>query len=259
MPSLALPGRILFLSANPDRVEAQLAGRDLSAAEAGALRDDISTDEITPLPSLVFFDERLGDHVYTGFKSGDRLPVGTGAVQQGGFSVVVGGKRYGKGSSREHSPVAEMAAGIRLVVAESFERIYRQNADNIGLFTSTDFSLIDRIRRGEAIDIEELVASRDAMAASILKAGGLLRYGRQHLADTPAPAQEASAQRPRTLFEKILARHLLRTEDRADMPAAGTGVFVRADLRFIHVPACAATCCTRRLARISGCATRKRS
>ena len=46
-------------------------------------------------------------------------------------------QRYGKGSSREHSPAAEEAAGIRLVVAESFERIYRQNADNVGLFTST--------------------------------------------------------------------------------------------------------------------------
>jgi 3-isopropylmalate/(R)-2-methylmalate dehydratase large subunit len=46
--------------------------------------------------------------------------------------VVVAGKRYGKGSSREHSVVAEQSAGVRLVIAESFERIYRQNADNVG-------------------------------------------------------------------------------------------------------------------------------
>ena len=84
-------------------------------------------------------------------------------MRQGGFTVMVGGKRYGKGSSREHSPVAEMAAGIRLVIAESFERIYRQNADNLGLFTSTDFGLIERIRRGEEIDVEELVGDATAL------------------------------------------------------------------------------------------------
>jgi 3-isopropylmalate/(R)-2-methylmalate dehydratase large subunit len=93
-------------------------------------------------------------------------------VQAGGFVVTVGGRRYGKGSSREHSPAAEKAAGIRLVIAESFERIYRQNADNIGLFTSTDFGLLDRIARGEPIPLAELVAGRDALTAGILRAGG---------------------------------------------------------------------------------------
>ena len=44
--------------------------------EAGALRDEISTDEITPLPSLVYFDERLADHAYIGVKAGDALPIG---------------------------------------------------------------------------------------------------------------------------------------------------------------------------------------
>jgi len=42
-------------------------------------------------------------------------------------TVVVAGQRYGKGSSREHSPAAEKLAGVRLVIAHSFERIYRQN------------------------------------------------------------------------------------------------------------------------------------
>ena len=149
--TLTLSGRLLFLSAEADRVDAQLRGADLALAEAGPLRSDVSTDEITPVPVLTNYDERLGRYPYAGFKAGDRRPIGTDAVKQGGFCVTVAGKRYGKGSSREHSPVAELAAGIRLVIAESFERIYRQNADNVGLFTSTDFGLVDRIRRGEAI------------------------------------------------------------------------------------------------------------
>ena len=137
--------RILFLSDEPSLVEAQIGGRNLSLIEARALRDDVSTDEITPLASLVYFDERLGRYPDTGVKCGDRLPVGVDAVRDGGFGVTVAGNRYGKGSSREHSPVAELRAGIRLVIAKSFERIYRQNADNLGLFTSTDFGLIARI------------------------------------------------------------------------------------------------------------------
>ena len=89
-----------------------------------------------------------------------------------GLCVTVAGHRYGKGSSREHSPLAEKMAGIRLVIAASFERIYRQNADNLGLFTSTDFGLIDRIRAGEKIDVEEMVAGRDVVTQAVLRAGG---------------------------------------------------------------------------------------
>src|SRR5689334_3363365 len=89
------------------------------------------TDEITPLPILTHYDDKLGRYPYTGFKAGEAFPIGTDAIRASGIEVVVAGRRYGKGSSREHSPTAEKAAGVRLVVAESFERLYRQNADNI--------------------------------------------------------------------------------------------------------------------------------
>ena len=167
--------RVLYLAARADIVRAQLGGERLSRAQVGALRDDISTDEITPVRIMAHYDERLARFPYTGFTThGGERPIAPGAVQAGGFCVTVGGRRYGKGSSREHSPAAEKAAGIRLVIAESFERIYRQNADNIGLFTSTDFGLLDRIARGEPIALAELVADRDALTAGILRAGGLL-------------------------------------------------------------------------------------
>jgi 3-isopropylmalate/(R)-2-methylmalate dehydratase large subunit len=233
MAILELPGRILFLCDDPARVRAQLAGERLTPALAGRLRDDVSTDEITPVPILTHHDDALGRFPYTGFQAGGQRPIGPGEVRAGGFSVTVAGKRYGKGSSREHSPTAEQLAGIRLVIAESFERIYRQNADNIGLFTSTDFGLIERIQRGEAIDIGELVAGRDALAAAVLREGGLLRFGRRFLRDVriaAAPPDDS----PRTLFEKIVARHALATALTSASPRPGDGAFVRADLRFIH-------------------------
>jgi 3-isopropylmalate/(R)-2-methylmalate dehydratase large subunit len=233
MATLDLPGRILYLCADATLVEAQLAGRRLERGDITALRDDVSTDEITPVPICTHYDDQLGDFPYTGFSAGEVRPIGRGAVRQGGFSVTVAGKRYGKGSSREHSPTAEKLAGIRLVIAESFERIYRQNADNIGLFTSTDFGLIERIEAGQAIDIEELVAGRDVLAAAILRNGGLLRFGQRFMRDVRVVA-EASNNRPRTLFERVVARHSLSTELTTASPGPGEGAFVRADVRFIH-------------------------
>ena len=223
----------LFLSCSATVVSRSLRGERVVLAEARPLRDDISTDEITPLPILTHYDDKLGRYPYTGLRAGDATPIGIDAIRAQGVEVVVAGKRYGKGSSREHSPAAEKLAGVRLVIAESFERIYRQNADNIGLFTSTDFRLVARIQAGEAIPIEELVAGRDALATTILKSGGLLRFGQRFMREISAPAHVQET-RPRTLFEKIVARHALTIGLTEARPAPGDGAFVRADWRFIH-------------------------
>jgi 3-isopropylmalate/(R)-2-methylmalate dehydratase large subunit len=231
--SLSFASSVFFLSQSADIVSRSLGGLPVKLAEAIPLRDDVSTDEITPLTILTHYDDKLGRFPYTGFRAGAATPVGIDAIRRQGIEVVVAGKRYGKGSSREHSPAAEKLAGVRLVIAESFERIYRQNADNIGLFTSTDFSLVERIQRGEAIPLRDLVAGRDALAASILANGGLLRFGRSFMRDITVES-DTTDPRPRTLFEKIVARHALATELTTAHPAPGDGAFVRADWRFIH-------------------------
>jgi 3-isopropylmalate/(R)-2-methylmalate dehydratase large subunit len=225
--------RMLFLSQSPAPIQATLRGEPVALAAALPLRDDVSTDEITPIAILTHYDEKLGRYPYTGLQVQGQRPVAPGALARSGIEVVVAGKRYGKGSSREHSPAAERLAGVRLVIAESFERIYRQNADNIGLLTSTDMGLVQRIAAGEAIALEELLAGRDALAAAIVRDGGLLRFGRACLRGVrPAPVPTAPG--PRTLFEKIVARHALATAPTPAHPAAGEGAFVRADWRFIH-------------------------
>jgi 3-isopropylmalate/(R)-2-methylmalate dehydratase large subunit len=212
-------GRLLFLCADPARVREQLAGRVLARDEAGALRDDVSTDEISPLTAMVHFDATLGRFAHTGFTAGAERPIGRDALRDAGIGVLVAGRRYGKGSSREHSPLAELSAGVRLVIAQSFERIYRQNADNLGLLTSTDFGLVQRLQRGETPALEELLEGREPQAAAIVRAGGLLRY---RLGPEAAPERAGRASSPCTLFEKIVERHRVRPG------------FVRADLRFIH-------------------------
>ncbi|RQS09998.1 aconitase family protein [Burkholderia sp. Bp8998] len=233
--AFGLTGKVLYLARDPALIDAQLAGRVLTRQEAGALRDDVSTDEITPVTVMLTYDERLGEFPYVGFKAGERMPIGNHAVRNGGFEVTVAGKRYGKGSSRESAPLAELSAGIRLIVAESFERIYQQNCDNIGILTTTDFSVLDRLLAGESISIDVFLQGRDALTQQIIRSGGLLAYSKT--VDWPDArardvCDDASAQHgARTLVEKIIARHLHPAMRGA---ARGDGVFVAADWRFSH-------------------------
>jgi len=224
-------GRILILGTASDAVAKQLAGYDVSLAEAGELRTDVSTDEITPLQVMLNYDEKLAQFAHTGLVINGERPVAENALVDANIAVIVAGRRYGKGSSREHSPFAELSAGIRLVIAESFERIYRQNCDNLGIFTSTDFGLIDRIRAGEDIPIEELVSDRDPLAADILRAGGLLAYGQVKLKGAKRLADNGIS--PKTLAQKIISRFALNVDGLTWKMEPGTGGFVQADYRFI--------------------------
>ena len=176
-----LQGRILFLTEDPELIKRQLAGEDLpwdtkNPANNPKLRDDISTDEITPAHYCFYFDETLGEIPYLGLKCGSVTPIGRGDVKRGGFVCAVSGKRRGKGSSREQSPYAEMCAGIRVVIAENIERIYKQNCQNLGLLTSTNFSLIDRIRGGEEIALSEFTAGEDEITRQVIEYGGLFPF-----------------------------------------------------------------------------------
>ncbi|VVE34815.1 3-isopropylmalate dehydratase [Pandoraea communis] len=232
--TIRFDGRMLFLSEDPAIVRRQLAGEPVTRAEAGALRDNVSTDEITPVTVMLTYDERLGRYPYVGFKAGNETPIGEHDVRCGGFQITVAGKRYGKGSSRESSPLAELSAGIRLIVAESFERIYQQNCDNIGILTTTDFGVLGRIQAGEAIPITEFLKGRDALTQQIIRSGGLLAFSK--FTDWPAPVAHAGVSNatgtpPRTLVEKIMARRLHPATPGVEH---GDGVFVRVDWRFSH-------------------------
>src|SRR4029077_19070428 len=121
--TVRLPGRILFLTEDPELIKRQLAGENLpwdtkNPQNNPKLRDDISTDEITPAHICFFFDETLGEFPYTGLKCADEVPIQRGDGKRRGLGAAVRGKRRGKGSSREQSPYAELCAGIKVVIAE---------------------------------------------------------------------------------------------------------------------------------------------
>jgi 3-isopropylmalate/(R)-2-methylmalate dehydratase large subunit len=175
---LRFDGRILYLVDDAELMRRQLNGEDLALTPElkAKLRDQISTDEITPAYICYYFDETLGEFPYLGLRASGEFPVARGLVKKGGFVCSVSGKRRGKGSSREQSPYAELMAGIQVVIAENIERIYNENCQNLGMLTSTDFTIIDRVKRGEEIDLSVFTEDVDAITREIIEYGGLFEY-----------------------------------------------------------------------------------
>jgi len=245
-PRLRFDGRVLFLVDDADLMRRQLAGEDLALSDEvrGMLRDQISTDEITPAYICYYFDETLGQFPYLGLRAGGEFPVSRGSVKAGGFVCSVSGKRRGKGSSREQSPYAELMAGIRVVIAENIERIYNENCQNLGVLTSTDFSLIERIRAGEEIPLAAFTEGLDPITREIIEYGGLFEYnvarlqGRATVPPVSAEPGAGAAGRPMTIAEKIFARNWVVDASRGafGVPRVkpGDSGFVRTDLRFSH-------------------------
>ncbi len=232
-----LGGRILFLTEDEKLLEAQLAGKDLDPAVAVnlSLLGNISTDEITPGWVCYYYDETLGQYCLVGLRGGK---VASGVISTGGFSVVVSGVSKGCGSSRETAPYSELSAGVKLVIAKSIEKIYRQNAQNIGLLTSTDFGLVARIDRGESIPIEEFTRGLDSISAAIVEHGGLFAYNKARRSGNVSPPAITTPPRPMTICEKILASHAI-VDARSGVTgvravAPGDAFFAKADVRFSH-------------------------
>ena len=243
--NIKFSGRILFLTDDTSLIREQLAATGAAAAHLEAqlatrltndelpLMSNISTDEITPGWVCFYYDETLGQYVYVGMREG---AVQKDEVRKGGFAVVVSGLSKGCGSSRETAPYAEKAAGIQLVIAKSIEKIYGQNSQNIGLLTSTDFGLIDRIRNGEAIALTEFTKGIDPIAQDTVRHGGLFNYNKARLAGKVSPPPVDTAPRPMTIVEKIIARHAFVTAGKIGVAAVkpGDALFAVADVRFSH-------------------------
>src|SRR6202140_4317031 len=115
-----------------------------------------------------------------------------------------------------------MSAGIQVVAAGNTECIYKQNCQDLGLLTATNFSLIDRIRAGEEIALGEFTAGEDEITRQVIEYGGLFPFnvgrmqGKVFLPPIKTPA------RAMTLAEKIFAAHMLPAAwETAELGSAG--------------------------------------
>ena len=228
-------GRIIYLTEEGDALRRQLDGVDLAWDDDIPLLNNISTDEITPGWVCFYYDETLARYLNVGLRHEN--------IERDDFAkiapaVLVSGLSKGCGSSRETAPYAEKWAGVQLIIAKTIEKIYGQNCQNIGLLTSTDFGLIERIGRGEEIPLEEFTRGLDPIGADIVMHGGLFAYNAARLAGEVAPPPIGTPARPMNVTEKIIAAHAVvnASTGQLGLPGVkpGDALFCRTDVRFSH-------------------------
>lgn len=176
---------------------------------AYVLGDNVDTDQIIPAHFLTLNPadpaerKQFGRHALCGVPEAQAgLPNGhTPFVDQSDpanttsrYAIIVAGKNFGCGSSREHAPLALAEAGVRAVVAQSYARIFFRNAVNGGYLIpfETGTPLIDRIRTGDQVEIDPPGSTLTDLTiglradlrplgevAPIIQAGGLFAYARQ--------------------------------------------------------------------------------
>ncbi|HBE44110.1 MAG TPA: 3-isopropylmalate dehydratase [Deltaproteobacteria bacterium] len=149
--------------------------------------DNISTDHIIPgrFYHLRSNLDALKEHVFEDIAPGFNKKVHRG-------DIIIGGRNFGLGSSREHAPLIIKMAGIDTIIARSFARIFYRNAINVGL--AAVISDIDGIEEGDIVEvrldegvlidttrgIEKKFTPLPSIMMEILRQGGLDPYTRTH-------------------------------------------------------------------------------
>ncbi|WP_045216672.1 3-isopropylmalate dehydratase small subunit [Desulfonatronovibrio magnus] len=160
------------------------------AGKAHKVGDHIDTDAIIPARFLVTSDpQELGQKCFEGLEEGWVKRVNAG-------DILVGGKNFGCGSSREHAPIAILGAGMPVVIAHSYARIFYRNGFNMGLVLLEIGDDIERISDGDELEVDaksgtiqnkttnEVIKSLPVpeFMTEILTSGGLVEYVRKKVA-----------------------------------------------------------------------------
>lgn len=163
-------------------------------------RDNIDTDQIIPaqyltlVPTIAEEYEKLGSYAMIGLPD-DQYP--TKFVAEGElktqYKIVIAGRNFGCGSSREHAPIAMGAAGVEVVVAESFARIFFRNCVATGELYPYDAKerLCEKVKTGDIgtldFDADTLTVNGTTYSLKslgevrpVIDAGGLFNYARQN-------------------------------------------------------------------------------
>ncbi len=174
--------------------------------KAFVVGDDIDTDQIIPAEFLSYNPADADERKYFGRYAMSGLPAGASGLPGGDvrfvaegqyssqFAVIIGGRNFGCGSSREHAPLAIAEAGCTAVVAESYARIFYRNSINGGylLPIETPQRLVDKIATGDEVELdvsagvllhvatgEKHTMNPMGDAGDIIAAGGVFEYARK--------------------------------------------------------------------------------
>jgi 3-isopropylmalate dehydratase small subunit len=193
-----------------------------------AVGDDVNTDEIIPARWCTTTDlDTLGPHALEELHPA-KNPSGV-KFEPARYDIILAGENFGCGSSREVAPIALMKAGIKLVIAKSFARIFYRNAINTGLPITRNYRLGNEAGTGERLSVditsEEFLGTMAPLHRTILEMGGLTAFNRsgQQIPQPSAPP------RPMTVAEKILAK-----ASGVDYVAPGMLVYATVDRVITH-------------------------
>jgi 3-isopropylmalate/(R)-2-methylmalate dehydratase small subunit len=169
--------------------------------KAFVVKDNIDTDQIIPaqylnlVPTIPEEYEKLGSHALCGLPK-DQYPtpyVPAGQMKTP-YTIVIAGRNFGCGSSREHAPIAMGAAGCQAVVAESFARIYFRNCVATGELYPVDSTtrICESIQTGQEVELDldantlKVISTGQVIptkplgdARPVIDAGGIFDYARQ--------------------------------------------------------------------------------
>ena len=174
--------------------------------KAYVLGDNIDTDQIIPAQYLSFNPSLPEERKFFGMYAMSSVPEKQAGLPQGNvrfvrdnefksdFSIVIGGKNFGSGSSREHAPLALAEAGVMCVIAEFYARIFFRNSVNGGYLVpfESEQRLVDKIKTGDELEVRldklEVINKTDGKSYKlkplgdvlpIIEAGGVFNYAKQ--------------------------------------------------------------------------------
>ena len=178
----------------------------LITGRAYVLGDNIDTDQIIPAKYLSWNPSDPAERKYFGMYANSGVPDETAGLPGGHhpfvpkdefksvYSIIVGGKNFGCGSSREHAPLALAEAGVKCVIAEFYARIFFRNSVNGGylLPLSADRRLVEQTQTGDELEVDlqaQQVRNKTRGWSAkieplgdvlpIVEAGGVFAYARQ--------------------------------------------------------------------------------
>jgi len=180
--------------------------QNVISGKAYVLGDNVDTDQIIPAIYLSYDPSNPEERKYFGMYAMSSVPDGKAGLPDGhipfvrpnefksDYQIVIGGKNFGSGSSREHAPLAMAEAGCKCVIAEFYARIFFRNSVNGGYLIPLEskIRLVDKIRTGDELEVHldqsviinktqnqrhELLPLGDVLP--IIEAGGIFPYARK--------------------------------------------------------------------------------
>jgi 3-isopropylmalate/(R)-2-methylmalate dehydratase small subunit len=180
---------------------------NIVTGKAYVLGDNIDTDQIIPAEHLVYSTSDPEELKKYGHFALSSVPIEKAGLPDGGktfivgdncqsdFKIIIGGLNFGCGSSREHAPLALQVAGVKIVVAESYARIFYRNSVDGGFLIPFEANekLNNKIKTGDEVEIDlinnvikNLSSGNEyklrplGSVYDIVNSGGLFNYAREN-------------------------------------------------------------------------------